>query len=325
MNHSPTKKILWAIFSMVVGMGGAFVIVQGGGAVYAYVKPKIEVVILGNETVQTAVPAPIQADTEDTTLPPVQNNQIIETKQQVPAETEDASPVVSAPNTNANTGTGYPNEEAVIPKEKVQSCPKPTQNFPDYSMNNVGQTIAIPYLTYIPADLVFLPGTISLSAGTCLKKDAAEHLGEMLAGAEASGLKIRVSSGFRSFDTQEQILSHWLSIRGDEAYQRVAKPGYSEHQLGVAVDLSGESIAYTSATESFGNSPEYTWLANNAYKYGFVESYQKDKENITGYEYEPWHYRYVGIDNAALIQKENITVTEFLAEQEAKGNVNIGG
>ncbi len=295
---------------MVVGIGGAFVVLQGSGAVYASVKGDTDSNTLALGTTQTAGAAfapeePIDTQTVTTVLPDttLPSTDIVQTPSAQVQSNDDAQ-------------IGYPNEESVIPEKTTSACPKPSENFPDYSMANVNQTVSIPFLTYIPDDLVKLPENISLSKGLCLRSEATKHLLTMITDAEAQKLKIRISSGFRSFDTQEQILQTWISIRGSEAYKRVAKPGYSEHQLGVAVDLSGASISYTSATDNFANSPEYAWLVKNAYKYGFIISYPKDKEDITGYNYEPWHYRYVGIDDAKIINDQNTTVAEFLANQE---------
>jgi D-alanyl-D-alanine carboxypeptidase len=324
-----SKKILWAVFGMTIGIGGAFIVVQGSSAVYASVKGSNDTGALALENSQTA--AGVFAPEADTQIPPaipeVEINLNPQGDQTQQANTEIPEQIVLEAPTQENSNIGYPNEESVLPKKKAESCPKPSENFPDYSMANVNQSISIPFLTYLPDDLVKLPEVISLSKTVCLRAEAAKHLLTMITEAEAQKLKIRISSGFRSFDTQEQILKTWISIRGEEAYKRVAKPGYSEHQLGVAVDVSGASISYTSAADSFANSPEYVWLKANAYKYGFIESYKKDKVDVTGYEYEPWHYRYVGVDNAKLINDEDTTVTEFLANQEKTNleNPPIGG
>ena len=88
-----------------------------------------------------------------------------------------------------------------------------------------------------------------------------------------------------------------------------ALPGYSEHQTGLAFDV----MTSTSTTETFENTKEYEWLKNNAYKYGFILRYPKDKEDITGYAYESWHYRYVGKEIAKKIKEENITYDEYYA------------
>ncbi|MDD3663185.1 MAG: M15 family metallopeptidase, partial [Candidatus Pacebacteria bacterium] len=92
----------------------------------------------------------------------------------------------------------------------------------------------------------------------------------------------------------------------------IAKAGYSEHQLGTTIDLSGSSIGYASTLTKFGGTPEDLWLNENAHKYGFVQSYPIGKEEVTGYMYEPWHYRYLGVEIATKIKKSGLTITEFL-------------
>ena len=84
-----------------------------------------------------------------------------------------------------------------------------------------------------------------------------------------------------------------------------ARPGHSEHQLGYAVDIN-------TVQEKFKNTKEYAFLKDNAYKYGFIERYKEGKEFITGYGYEPWHYRYVGIDAAKIIYENDLTLEEYL-------------
>lgn len=131
-------------------------------------------------------------------------------------------------------------------------------------------------------------------------------------------MSILVSSAFRTFDTQKIILAREKKDKNPNADIAVAKPGYSEHQLGVAVDLTSTSINKKSAASVFGDTAEALWLQQHAYEYGFIESYPEGKELITGYMYEPWHYRYVGIDNAYLIHENGQTITEYLTSLQKK-------
>ena len=97
----------------------------------------------------------------------------------------------------------------------------------------------------------------------------------------------------------------------DQPFPSVAKPEHSEHQLGTALDFrSGSGVEFT--LEAFGKSPEYVWLAEHAHEYGFVRSYPNGKESVTGYQAEPWHWRYVGIDHATQIKTAGITLYEHL-------------
>ena len=117
-------------------------------------------------------------------------------------------------------------------------------------------------------------------------------------------LVLSIFSGYRSFEKQEKIWSN----NPNENY--VAKPGYSEHQTGLAIDVSRKDIGLT---KNFKNTKEYQYLKNNAYKYGFIIRYPEDKEYITGYLFEPWHLRYVGEDIAKEIYEHNLTLEEYLS------------
>lgn len=196
-------------------------------------------------------------------------------------------------------------------KNKKTDCPLPKKEYPDYTYLDVGQTVAIPDKTYIPSDLVLLDKSITTTTN-CLKKDAAQAITELISAAKKDNYDIKVSSGFRSYSTQKIILENNIKNGNKNATRLIAKPGYSEHQLGVAVDLTGASIKNISAAAKFKNSVEDRWLEIHAREYGFVESYPEDKEDITGYMNEDWHYRYVGIDNAKEIIENKQTINEFL-------------
>ncbi len=215
-------------------------------------------------------------------------------------------------------------EPAPIPTVKtpvpVQSCSKPKDDVEDddYFLANVSPSVAIPEEQYIPTDLVQIPKTMRTAGFICLRKDTEVHLADMFEDAKEAGLTLYVTSGFRSFEKQESILDATKAWKGDDAYKSVALPGHSEHQLGVAVDLSGKSVDYSATDYDFGETVEGKWLAENSYKYGFVLSYPEDKEDITGYIYEPWHFRYVGIDLAKEIYDSGKTIVEYLAEKAKK-------
>lgn len=199
-------------------------------------------------------------------------------------------------------------------KKKITDCPTPKKEYEDYTYLNVGQKISIPDKTYVPSDLILLDKNITTS-NICLKKDAAEALLKMINKAKEDGYEIKVTSGFRSYSTQKLILENSIKLGNKNARRLIAKPGYSEHQLGVAIDLTGASIKNVSATTKFKDSVEDKWLEENAKDYGFVESYPEKKEDITGYMNEDWHYRYVGIDNAKEIINKKQTTNEFLKEK----------
>ena len=193
--------------------------------------------------------------------------------------------------------------------EKV-ACPTPTKDYEDESMFNVSQMNSLPDTNYTPSNLVLLDSSISPS-NVCLKKEVADSLAIMINDAKKSDVNIKVSSGFRNYDIQENMfLKQQLASVGSASL--VAKPGYSEHQLGTAVDLASRLSTYDEKTQKYQDVTNVDWLENNAYKYGFIESYPKGKELTTGYIYEPWHYRYVGVENAQKIHDSGLAISEFL-------------
>lgn len=192
------------------------------------------------------------------------------------------------------------------------SCPKPKKQYNDMFLLNIGQNISFPDKTYIPKDLREIDIEYSTKENICIIKEARDAFELMAKEAKKNNLKLKVSSGFRSYDTQKILFQNDLIKTGKETSISVAKEGYSEHQIGTTVDITGSSINYLSASNNFDNTPEDKWLKENAYLYGFIQSYPKGKEDITGYKYEPWHYRYLGIENAKSITELDTTITEFL-------------
>lgn len=116
---------------------------------------------------------------------------------------------------------------------------------------------------------------------------------------------MRVCSGFRSYSTQKSLYQKYVKRDGQAVADTYsARPGYSEHQTGFAFDINRASM-------SFEGTKEAVWLEQNAYKYGFIMRYPKGKESITGYQYEPWHYRYVGVERAQKLFSSGLTIEEY--------------
>ena len=138
-----------------------------------------------------------------------------------------------------------------------------------------------------------------------MEKVAADSFKKMSDAAKKEGLKIYNVSGYRSYDTQEYLYNNYVSRDGKEkADTYSARAGTSEHQTGLATDIN-------SVSSKFENTKEFKWLKDNAHKYGFILRYPKGKEHITGYMYEPWHYRYVGKDVAKIIYENDFTYEEY--------------
>ncbi|MCR2820158.1 M15 family metallopeptidase [Lederbergia panacisoli] len=181
----------------------------------------------------------------------------------------------------------------------------------------VNKEFALPG-SYIPDDLVrpkvpFSFGNQDIEK-SYLRKEAGSALEKMFSAAKESNIHLFAVSGYRSYARQESILNNEIGKVGEEeALQAVAFPGKSEHQTGLAMDISSESVQYL-LVEEFEDTDEGKWLKENAHRFGFILRYPKDKEKITGYQFEPWHFRYVGEKNAQIMYKNGWTLEEFFQE-----------
>lgn len=148
-----------------------------------------------------------------------------------------------------------------------------------------------------------------------LREEAAEKLKEMFEIAKQSNIILHARSGYRSYNTQVQLFKNYASNHGEEAANKYsARPGQSEHQTGLAMDITSESVNYQ-LSNNFGQVSEGIWTSENAHKFGFIIRYPEDKEEITGYQYEPWHLRYLGEELATDIYESGLTYEEYLSEQ----------
>jgi zinc D-Ala-D-Ala carboxypeptidase len=165
---------------------------------------------------------------------------------------------------------------------------------------------------YVPEDLVdldTLSSELSLSrSGHRLRHEATEALREMNAAAVRDGITLTVSSPYRSYEYQVVVYSRWVDQLGQEAADRVsARPGTSQHQLGTAVDFG-------CICDEFAEQPAGLWLLEHAHRYGYSLSYPDGYEDVTGYSYEPWHYRYIGRAAARLEQEYFAGIQQWLLE-----------
>lgn len=170
--------------------------------------------------------------------------------------------------------------------------------------------------TYVPQGL--RPPNVPLRLGDSspemwLRPDAATALEAMFAAAKQSGINLMLESGYRSYSEQVTVYNGYVKDSGvAQADTFSARPGHSEHQTGLAADIEPIS-RHCEVDQCFENTPEGQWLATNAYKYGFIIRYPKDGQNLTGYEYEPWHVRYLGKDLAAQIHSSGQTLEQFFS------------
>jgi D-alanyl-D-alanine carboxypeptidase len=165
---------------------------------------------------------------------------------------------------------------------------------------------------YEPADLVSLEGVVPNSyKGQMLRRAAAAALTQMSAAAQQQGVSLVIVSAYRSFWSQQATFASWAARSGVASAETFsARPGHSQHQLGTAVDFG--VFGSKGFSSIFENTPAGTWLAENSYKYGFVLGYPKGAQEITGYIYEPWHYRYIGVENASHMHSIGMILEEYL-------------
>lgn len=160
---------------------------------------------------------------------------------------------------------------------------------------------------YIPDDLEYIDIKYSYE-NKQLKKEAKENFERLSSDALALGYRVVATSAYRPYDYQKDLYEYYVKEKG-QSYADLcsARPGHSEHQTGLAVDVEGSNRSY----DDFEDAIEFDWMKENAHKYGFILRYPKGKEKITGFKYEPWHYRYVGIEVATYIYEKDITLEEY--------------
>ncbi|OOE04477.1 peptidase M15 [Anoxybacillus kestanbolensis] len=168
---------------------------------------------------------------------------------------------------------------------------------------------------YKPADLV-VPNVPFTFKETDVEKrhmraEAAKALEAMFTAAKQQQVLLYAVSGYRSYERQQQLFTFEVQRLGEEkAVVAVAMPGKSEHQTGLAMDITSPSVQYA-ITPAFGDTREGKWVAEHAHEFGFIIRYPKGKEHITKYQYEPWHLRYVGVKAAKIIYEKQITLEEY--------------
>jgi D-alanyl-D-alanine carboxypeptidase len=151
-------------------------------------------------------------------------------------------------------------------------------------------------IDFAPVDLV--APEVPAAFGPLVRAEVARAVEEMYGEATAAGVPFRIQSTYRSYTTQQRVKANSVSRLGQAVSdQRSARPGHSEHQTGLAVDLTTWSNTCTLDT-CFADTPEGAWLADNAWRFGFILRYPEGASDITGYVFEPWHFRYVGVELA---------------------------
>lgn len=211
-------------------------------------------------------------------------------------------------------------EESSQAEEPSQAEPPPEEE-PDPAMVSVPDWEIILVNRDNPMPEGYMPELEMITDNCLVDKRIADNVKLMFADAKASGINLVLSSAYRSIERQREnfeskTLEHMSSGKTrDEAVaatsRLIARPGESEHHTGLALDIL--STTYRSMDRGFEKTPAFAWLEENAHKYGFIMRYAEDKQNITNTDYEPWHYRYVGEENAEVIKGSGLCLEEYVA------------
>lgn len=219
-----------------------------------------------------------------------------------------STPHRSSPATRPPRPTPTP---SVTPTPNVVGFDKSAQSTDDPASPwvVVNKSRALNPIGYVPGDLTY-PDVPNLNSQPMRQETAAAVVALFQAATSEAGLGLSVQSAYRGFDSQTRVYDDDVARNG-QAYADTdtARPGHSEHQTGLAVDFSAVP-AHCSLDACFGETPEGRWLAANAWRFGFILRYPADKVSVTGFTYEPWHFRYVGVPLATQLHTTGVTTLE---------------
>jgi D-alanyl-D-alanine carboxypeptidase len=192
----------------------------------------------------------------------------------------------------------------------------PLAGYDDWRLTLLDTTEKLPG-GYVPPDLVSTRDA-GLNGGNLVRRVALADLKAMTKGAAAAHAPLAVVSAYRSYSNQVSVFSKWVRLLGtQEALLTSARPGHSEHQLGLAIDFKARGGSLPWAYYNWATATKAgKWLAAHAWQYGFVMSYPLGKTSVTCYDFEPWHYRYVGRSEAAAVHASGQTLREWLWTQQ---------
>ena len=219
---------------------------------------------------------------------------------------EEAAP----PPTSSTTTTTIPDLPACVddPAQDVVTGQDPKQQ---WATIRVDTQVMLPP-GYGPPDLHNISEAgFPFADGLALRGFVMDDLSDLRAAAAENGTPIRIIAAYRSYQSQEDLFARRVDELGaSEAGSRVARPGHSEHQLGTTIDITSEGMA--DVDQSWGASPAGQWIAGHAHEFGFLLSYPAEASASTCYDFEPWHLRYVGRDQAAVVIAQRLTLREYL-------------
>jgi D-alanyl-D-alanine carboxypeptidase len=237
-----------------------------------------------------------------------------------PIGTTTPTPTVSTASPSASSETPAPPTSITTPEPSTDGAttapatetPPPATNVT--LLTPVDKEHSLP-ADYVPQNLASIPSAyLAPGFGGQMREDALDAMIALQQAAFDADYDIRCRSAYRSYADQEDTFNYWVSVLGyDEATRVSAMPGHSEHQLGSTCDLTSPEVGWD-LIESFGDTAPGQWLVEHAHEYGFVLSYPEGKESVTGYSYEPWHWRYIGPEEAQSFIDSGLTLNQYLQQ-----------
>jgi len=244
----------------------------------------------------------INTEDSNTEESPEDITEKIEEEDNAESTEEDTVSQTTTPTSTSKNWWEYPDEILTTPKDG------------DNLLVLVTKKYKLPS-TYIPSGLVNASQSgIRRGSSYLIRSVIVDNLKDLVNDITAEGIDISLVSAYRSYATQESTYQYWVSYNGgsvSEADKISARAGHSQHQLGTTVDFSTSEIGDSIGSQFTGTKAQ-VWLANNAHKYGFALSYPYGGESVTGYSYESWHYRYIGIDNALAWKSSGLILDQWL-------------
>ncbi|MFC0581906.1 M15 family metallopeptidase [Micrococcoides hystricis] len=248
------------------------------------------------------------AGATDTSAAPSSSSSPSSASSSAPTTPEVTSSPEDSETKQASSATPSPSASTSAPKQsqKTSAAPKTPATRPAHDLEVlVNKRVPLQPADYAPADLV------AIGNGQQLRSAAAGAYQQLVSAASAAGYQLSPSSAYRSYATQVETHNHWKNQYGAEYAEKIsARPGHSEHQTGLAVDVMPAS-GQCRLEQCFGQLPEGKWVAANAHRYGFIIRYPQGQDSVTGYSYEPWHLRYVGVETATAIKNSGKTMEAY--------------
>jgi len=260
---------------------------------------------------------PVDEEVEEDASEPDTNEEELEVPEEETPAVEEKPVEEEQPVEKEETETKEPEKNVTPTKPAQKNEEKPKVNNPPASPNKSGYIEG----QKLPAEPTVIKGILIANKKHPLpstyapgeSKEARSAFDEMVAEAKLSGINLTAFSTYRSYEYQVSLYDRYVSKDGVEKADRYsARPGYSEHQTGLAFDIGEVNYEKYWASNKFADTEAGKWVAANAYRYGFILRYPEGKEHITGYMHESWHFRYVGKEIAEEVFKRNITLEEYL-------------